>query len=256
MNVIKIMGGLGNQIFQWSFGRAMIAKFGTYVKYEVLFYEDKMKWPRSYLLDRFNLHVTQCPFMKDVHTNKESQLGFKPDLLKRDNENFLGYWQYKDYYESILPILQQEIKLREEVKTDQYHVWRKKIENDPNSIGVHVRRGDYLKQTWGILPFTYYMEAIRKIKGNLYIFSDDQEWCKCYFRDDYFDREINFVHEPDYIDFELLRFCKHQIMASSTFSWWAAFLNDNPNKIVIAPKKWLGGTVSTDLVYPQTWIKI
>ncbi|RYY08216.1 MAG: alpha-1,2-fucosyltransferase, partial [Sphingobacteriaceae bacterium] len=108
------------------------------------------------------------------------------------------------------------------------------------------RRGDYVTDSganylMGVLPVDYYNKAILYIKEkiadpNFYFFSDDLEWVKSNIKTG----TTNFYvdQNPDYIDLDLMRHCKHQIIANSTFSWWGAFLNRNPDKIVIAPQQW------------------
>ena len=257
MNVIKVMGGLGNQLFQYAFGVAQ-RENGILVKYETSFYDisKKQKWPRHYLLDKFNTYVRSCLFLSEFKTICESRVGFNLNLLKSDRYNFDGYWQYLEYYTAILPILQKELTLKPEFYTPAYIAFRDVIENS-NSIAIHIRRGDYLVQTWGILPVRYYFEAL-SILGDLenkryFIFSDDIEWCESIFTENYFDTMITFVDIEDYLSFELMRLCKHQIIASSTFSWWAAFLNNNPDKTVVAPDKWLGGEKKPEVIYPKDW---
>lgn len=257
MNVIKVMGGLGNQFFQYAFGVAQ-RENGALVKYETSFYDatKKQKWPRSYLLSKFDTYVRPCSFVSEFKTIRETKVGFNLNLLTYDRHNFDGYWQYLEYYTAILPVLQRELTLKSEFYTPAYIALRDIIENS-NSIAIHIRRGDYLVQTWGILPIRYYFEALSLLSSlnnkRYFIFSDDIEWCKSVFDEKYFDSMITFIDIEDYLSFELMRLCKHQIIASSTFSWWAGFLNSNSDKIVVAPSKWLGGEKKPEIIYPKDW---
>jgi hypothetical protein len=121
-----------------------------------------------------------------------------------------------------------------------------KILIQSNSVSLHVRRGDYLEgDQLRVLGVEYYENAIERITESigvvphLYVFSDDIEWCKNAFDDKF---SIHFVDinrgKNSYKDIFLMASCKHNIISASTFSWWAGYLNDNPSKIVIAPKFW------------------
>ncbi len=253
------MGGLGNQLFQYAFGKAQSIN-GATVAYDTSFYEvtKTQKWPRPYRLDRFHTEVKTSPFLKQLRV-KEKQTVCDTSLLQLKNKNFDGYWQFKDYYEDIISLLREDFQVRKIFYTPEFLELRKIIENT-NSISIHVRRGDYLVQTWGILPNKYYFDACAEVSDvpqkQYFIFSDDIAWCKQIFKQAYFENKLIFVALEDYLSFELMRLCKHQIIASSTFSWWAAFLNDNKSKIVVAPAKWLGGSIPTSQIYPNDWILI
>jgi len=256
MNVIKIMGGLGNQLFQYAFGRVQMCN-GIDVCFDNSTYSKLQKWPRPYRLDKFETNVTLGQFIKSQPTIKDPQSHCEIDLLKLKNRNFDGYWQFVQYYTDILPTLQKEFKVKSELYTDYFTHLFFEIGCKENTVSIHVRRGDYLVQTWGILPFTYYLQAVQHTEGDLYIFSDDVPWCKAHFKQEYFNRQITFVNAgEDYLDFELMKRCKYNIIGSSTFSWWAAFLNENSDKKVIAPAQWLGGWIDNSLIYPKDWIKI
>jgi hypothetical protein len=255
MNVVRLMGGLGNQLFQYAFGRQM-QENGIVVRYDISNF--KKSKHREYMLGNFLLELAFSPFIgsQTIIDNKHHPT-FDLSYQKMDGKNFFGYWQYIEYFKDILPMLQKEIWLKEEVHTEEYYFLLEQICLE-NSIGIHIRRDDYLlSDSIPILPFNYYIRAINMIKGSLYIFSDDIAWCKSHFISDYFDRKVTFVHLPDYLDFELLRMCKHQIIANSTFSWWAAMLNTNPDKVVIAPDFWLTRRdMDKRNNFPANWIKL
>ena len=116
------------------------------------------------------------------------------------------------------------------------------------------RKGGYSN-----LPMKYYFSAIKELKGDLFIFSDDIPWCKNTFIKQYFpNRTITFVDMEDYLCFELMRFCKHNIISNSTYSWWAALLNTYIDKKVIRPKHYLNDSeqLSDTYRYPKEWIKM
>jgi len=243
MNVIKLYGGLGNQMFQYAFGRTMEFN-GIQVKYDLSWFYDHSrqvhpkkwdKFPRPYRLDKFNTNVKEGSILNQ-NSIKERRVDL--NLLKIDGCTFQGYWSSFKYSEAILDVLRHDFTLKDTSYTEEF-IRLKKIITSTNSVSLHVRRGDYIgRNGFQILPLKYYFEALLKVKGDLFIFSDDIPWCKQYFKEDYFSRKITFIDLEDYLSFELMKFCKHNIIANSTFSRWAAYLNNNPEKIVIAPSGW------------------
>ncbi len=254
MNVIEFAGGLGNQLFQYAFGRAQKHN-GIDVRYDIRWYEryPRDKPPRLYRLDKFHTNV-KVGFVGRRYFSEE---GFHLNLLKKTDCNFKGYWQYYKYYENIVPILREEFSVKKEFHTEEFLRLKEEIITN-NSTSIHVRRGDYNIPTgFGCLPFRYYCIALKHTEGDLYIFSDDMDWCKKYFNPLYFERKIIFVHLDDYLDLELMKLCKYNIIANSSFSWWAAYLNDNLEKVVVAPWHYLDEKkyISKGR-YPEDWIKI
>ncbi|HOV15035.1 MAG TPA: alpha-1,2-fucosyltransferase, partial [Spirochaetota bacterium] len=136
-----------------------------------------------------------------------------------------------------------------------------------NSVSIHVRRGDYVGNIktlnfHGVCEIDYYIDAINSIKQKVqnplfFIFSDDIEWCKNNIKDEN-SIFIDFERD-DYVDMYLMTVCKHNIIANSSFSYWAAYLNQNFDKIVIAPKKWFkddNQNKRTEGLIPEKWIRI
>jgi hypothetical protein len=257
MNVVRVMGGLGNQIFQYAFGKALNARydlswFKTYTNHA---------YPRTYSLDKFHTKITENAF-RPQETIEERKVGFDMELLKKTDTNFYGYWQWLGYYKEILPVLRQELTLKEELYTEEYLKLKNEITNC-DSLSLHVRRGDYLIQKgFHELPLRYYFEAISMLsrKDHLFIFSDDIPWCKTKFKQDYFQEKITFVQMRDYLSFELMKLCKKNVIANSTFSWWAAYLNDNPDKVVVTPREWLCNDIQevddNEVYFPKQWLKV
>jgi hypothetical protein len=254
MNIIHLCGGLGNQIFQYSFGKAQ-ENNGIKVTFDVSWYNKRTRRvPRLYMLDKFQTKVDKIDRMIQPVVKEN---GFDHSLLKKDNHNFAGYWQYVGYYENIKSLLNQQLVVKEIYYTEDYLKLRQAMIGK-DIISIHVRRTDYLgDHGFGVLSLGYYLEALAHLQGDVYIFSDDIGWCRHYFKKEYFSRKLTFIHLPEYLDFELMRLCTHNIIANSTFSWWAAFLNNNPGKKVIAPSGWLlEKKEDDDLYYPKDWLKI
>jgi hypothetical protein len=126
-------------------------------------------------------------------------------------------------------------------------VIEKEIVGHHSSVSVHIRRGDYLKDTlMNVLPMEYYAAAFDHIHSKIndpcfYIFSDDLNWVKDNLKMNYPVKYIDFESSSnaDFLELHLMSKCRHNIIANSSFSWWGAFLNRNPEKIVISPKDWV-----------------
>jgi hypothetical protein len=259
MNVIKLYGGLGNQMFQYAFGKAQ-KQNGIDVKFNITRLRDTHPYEnkRHFVLDKFCTDIELCNY---PHQKVIRERDFSFDLLKRDNCNFLGYWQHPMIYQNIMPILKRDFCVKDEFYTDEYSEFKKKILSK-ECVSVHVRRGDYLtNEAFNVLPFSYYLEALKCIYGDIYIFSDDIKWCRQNFKQEFFDREITFIHLKEYLDFELIRLCTHHVIANSTFSWWAAYLNNNTDRIVVCPKQWRvrekdQKKFMSEFLLPDNWIKL
>jgi len=229
MNIIKLCGGLGNQIFQYAFGKAQMEN-GIEVLFDKLWFDSsKAKQPlRQYVLDKFktDLKIIGRRSGKKIINEK----GFDIELLHKDGFYFNGYWQYPEYSKNVLSQLQQELWVRKELYSKEFLELRQEIILNDNSVAVHVRRGDYLYlDGFPVMNMDYYNMAFEYIYGDLYVFSDDMDWCRKNFKN------AKFIHLNEYFDFELMRLCKHQIISRSSFSWWAARLNSNLYKKVVVP---------------------
>ena len=179
-----------------------------------------------------------------------------------------GYWQNENYFKPISDIIKNEFKINRIHKRNVNII--KKIKKS-NSVSIHFRRCHGISEDGklnqkainyhGILPLDYYYKAISYIKDKydnfkLYIFSDAPEWVENNFHVDY---DTTFIEGNDESeDLYIMKLCKHHIIANSTFSWWAAWLNKNPDKIVIAPQQWYNDTVKnkSQNIIPDKWIKI
>ena len=143
------------------------------------------------------------------------------------------------------------------------------IEQSQSAVSIHIRRGDYVSDAdannlMGILPMGYYDRAVNYINERVknpsyYIFSDDLEWTKDHLK---VDAPLTFVDlengSRDYIELDIMRKCRHNIIANSSFSWWAAFLNQHPDKIVVAPARWVMPDETNRRIAIQfpSWIKL
>lgn len=275
--IIKLQGGLGNQMFQWAFGKAFEIKTGQKVYFDD--YEYTTKHPfRNFELDKFNLNISiKHPVRKKQRIRKilreliptkalKDKINIDPILVVQNHiiektyfsyeENLFnitppayieGFFQNLNYFSAIEDEIRNDFKLKLPLN-DENTKTLEKIKNS-ESISVHIRRSDYLSSanSFECCPIEYYKKALEELvlKKNvknpvLFIFSDDHDWVK---ENVTFNYETNYVNFNDWngavFDLELMKNCKHNIIANSTFSWWGAWLNENPDKMVISPKPWL-----------------
>lgn len=142
------------------------------------------------------------------------------------------------------------------------------ILNLPNTVSIHIRRGDYVENTktqqrHGNCSLSYYNDAINHMSSkygdlNLFFFSDDINWVKSEFKDVSHSKLFidNNKNEDSWKDMHVMSMCKHNIIANSSFSWWSAWLNSNPNKCVIAPKYWFSNVESSNDLLPENWVRL
>ena len=214
-------------------------------------------------------------FFRDLETKKpiyeralinEQYFGFCPDILKlKENAYLSGNWQSEKYFSDITDIIRKDFSIKNE--SSAYKQMGQQILSASNPISLHIRRGDYVhnkitNQYHGVCSLDYYKKAIGIIKGKIenptfFIFSDDIEWIKENLQTN---SPIIFVSNgklKDYEELILMSKCKHNIIANSSFSWWGAWLNNNTNKIVIAPQKWFESLERTkDNPCLKDWVKI
>jgi hypothetical protein len=283
--ITQINGGLGNQLFQYAAGRALAEYHKVPLKIENSFYKT-VDFAR-FELERFNLEVditsvneikkfnsnnffvTACSKILPVHKKiffVEPYFHFYNNFFSAPSNSYLkGLWQSEKYFSAIKDIIRQEFIMKDKLVL---HLEEKaETMRTENSVSVHIRRGDYtnanVEKVMGLLPLEYYKKALsllQKKTGSLkvYFFSDDIEFVKKNMALDY---EYEFVSgeitSRNYEDFYLMQHCKHNIIANSTFSWWSAWLNNDDDKIVVAPKNWFNTTSknSKDLL-PEAWYKL
>jgi len=289
MIIINITGGLGNQLFQYAFGRALSIKNKCQLKLDISSYQN-YEW-HDYSLRPFSIREnfadkSDCELLKGekvsfvqkikqkIFNNKkfyysEKDLRFNEKYKNLANPAYIsGYWQSEKYFKQVEEIIRNEFKIViPPSKPNQKLI--KKIEKE-NAVSLHVRRGNYanikhVNKVHGTSPLSYYNDAIKVLIPKIpdpvfYIFSDDIEWAK---KNLIINNETVFVdfnnNTTDFEDMRLMSMCKHHIIANSTFSWWGAWLNDSKSKIVIAPKIWFNDVNmnnQTANLIPSNWIRM
>lgn len=291
MNIIRFKGGLGNQMFQFAFYQSLIAQ-GHEVKGYLGYYE-KGADGNPYVLEKVfpNVIVDQCTeeqyqkynnrYRRETKTHigcylnthvkpfrsvwMEDEDGvFDSEVYKRKNCVFNGYWQSEKYFQNIETIIREKYTFC--VQNPQLLELADKIQKEKR-VAVHIRRGDYLselnvKTLGNICNKEYYSKAMeimsQKVADPKYaFFSDDMEWVKneLRFEDAIYINKKDFEEYEDWYDMYLMSKCSHNIIANSSFSWWGAWLNHNPDKIVIAPSRWLNDGQTKD-IWCKDWIKV
>ena len=234
MNVVKIMGGLGNQLFQYALSRHL-AQHDS-VGYDTTYYqtEENIKgiaYPhRDFLLPCFDIGDLEIVHAEADGRQRINQWEYDPGA-NYTNCWFWGDWQSTIYFRDV----DVDLRLKDELITDEMRALAEEMSRC-NSVAVHVRRTDYAVYDW-ILDPAYYVRAYKRIEQLIdepkyYIFSDDPEWCANNLP------AGKVVHMKELEDFWLMSECKNQIIANSTYSFWAAYLNKNPEKVVVYPSDW------------------
>jgi len=271
--ITQLIGGLGNQFFQYAIARAIAINNSLELKFDTSEFEEYKI--RNYELDNFNIQesfatqeqinqLKQKKIFKKTYL-KEKKGKFKPEVLKIKNSAYLqGYWQSEKYFKNIENIIRKDFTFKN-LDFIKNHTFLDEIKKT-NSISVSFRCQDYIKnpetaKIHNVCTMKYYKNAIEYMKKTVenpifYIFSDDIDWVKEHFKTD---ESVFFVDTANWQeDLYFMQNCKHNIVANSSFSWWAAWLNQNPKKIVVAPNKWFSDVskINYKSVVPDNWVKI
>ncbi len=289
MKIVRILGGLGNQMFQYAFALALHERFqqeiikidpsafngyplhsGYQIKeifgecLPIASRKDILKVNYPYFHYRlWQIGKRVLPKLKSVKWEVEDMVYDESIFnLQTSDLYFDGYWQTERYFNSYRELIIEKLAFPELDPKNKGFMERFKGEN---IVSVHVRRGDYLKEPLfkGLTDLDYYKRAIaeisRRIKVDAFlIFSNDITWCRenitplCKVKCEFIDWNTG---RESYRDMQLMSLCSHNIIANSSFSWWGAWLNPNPNKIVIAPRKWINRSTPNDII-PDSWLRI
>lgn len=274
INVIKFQGGLGNQMFQY----AMYIALRKRKPYSLFFFDiggstgchNGFELPSifpSISLSRatwYNRIRYRMPFIfKHLITLKQpNSLTFYPEFLQEKNDAIYdGFWQSEQYFQDVTETIHRRFSFNEILLNNKTLELRNKLLTETESVSIHIRRGDYLSETFRLTcNLEYYKKAISLISKKLsnphfYFFSDDIAWVK----ENIPIPNAIFIDwntsKDSWQDMYLMSHCKHNIVANSSFSWWGAWLNKNESKIVIAPSLWFDDGSIQD-VHPRTWVLI
>lgn len=293
MNKVSIFGGLGSQMFQFALAivldvegiptKISIRNFFVYNhhqgfelskvfsvplrpidKIKILFLE----WGAPF----WKLKLIRSLMKKMIHIYnrfdnpkffEQDEFIYSPAVFEQKNSMIIGTWQSEKYLMNHQNLIREVFNFNK--PKDYKNSTLSKEIMDSNSVAIHIRRGDYTSQEWKsshmvITDPKYYKDSIAKLRSSLvnpvfYFFSDDIYWIRNNFKGDDFVFVSHNKNGNSYIDMYLMSLCKHFIIANSTFSWWAAWLSNNPDKLVIMPEPWLIN-IQTPGIYPESWFPV
>jgi len=298
MIIVGLMGGLGNQMFQYAAARRLAIHLGTELRLDITFHisNEGPETPRPYLLDRFAIEADVIksnelrsfldaglpgykhslnsmaskltghkPF-KNPKMFVETDKNFEPEVLELPNDRYLqGYFQSERYFRDVRYDILKEFTVR--APMDQRNKEMASKISATRSICMHVRRGDYFsnevcQKVHGVDLTDYYRQAIEQMKERVddchfFLFSDEPEWVRdnLDLKDVSTVVDINSPGDPEQ-DLRLMSGCENFIIANSSFSWWGAWLSQNTDKVVIAPRRWFLDDRDVRDRCPEEWIRL
>ncbi|MDT3412770.1 alpha-1,2-fucosyltransferase [Kosakonia cowanii] len=299
MMIVRLSGGLGNQLFQFAAAKALEIKFGGNVIIDDSYYDNQPGKDtfRKLEIFQFNVKYARKSNSKEKKNTRNKVLALKlfaripgvnsPSVLRkitrlihvynedsfiyhekaRENDYVIGYFQNYSFLKESIDSIHQQFTLAPEVDAEMRSLSSYQVINQHvNTIAVHIRRGDYVTNAnasafHGLCDVEYYKKSIELITARttdpkFVFFSDDINWVKETFSwvpDAYFVENAGSTSSA--VDMYLMSLCKHNIIANSTYSWWGAVLNTNPEKIVICPERWTLND-SIGQLYVDGWIKL
>jgi len=292
MIISRIIGGLGNQMFQYAAGRALASKHNVTLMLDVSGFKG-YDLHQGFELQR----VFSCPVEFAAETDVRSILGWqaspavrrilmRPKFAALRRKGFIsephlhywegisrapkdaylmGYWQSEKYFSEIAATIRADFTFRPPL--DARNEAMAAEMSGVNSVSLHIRRGDYVTNpralaTHGLCSLEYYRGAINYIADrveapNFFVFSDDIPWAREHLPMNF---PCQFIGHnqgaQSFIDMQLMSLCKHHIIANSSFSWWGAWLNPGARKIVVAPQAWFANGTTTDDLIPEGWARL
>ncbi len=290
MIITKIIGGLGNQMFQYAVARDLALRHGNSFKVDIAAFDhyslhqgfelnrifgnvapivDKpeilriLGWQALPWVRRYLSHHRFSKFRSQAFV-QEPGLDYWPAINNVPENCYLsGYWQSASYFN------QSEAAIREDfsfvIPLSKENQAIADVMAGCSAVSLHVRRGDYVANAvtnahHGTCSIAYYESAIKYITERVtdpvfFVFSDDIDWVKSHIN---ISNKAHFIEhnkgQNSYCDMQLMSLCKHHIIANSSFSWWGAWLGSNPEKIVIAPQQWFAQSATPDGLIPASWI--
>tara|TARA_R110002020_G_scaffold993_5_gene4916 strand:- start:755 stop:1618 length:864 start_codon:yes stop_codon:yes gene_type:complete len=286
MIITHINGGLGNQMFQYAAGRALALRHGTDLLLDTRSFDGSTQF--GYGLDHFAISARmaepgQLPpgrrreplryllwrgFGLKPRLVREDRLGFNPGFDALGDGVYLkGYWQSERYFKPFESALRDDFRIVTPPSRENAAILAELAQRP--AISLHIRRGDYVRDartnaTHGTCSLDYYARGAERIAAQMtgapliVTFSDDPAWVRDNLRLP-FEMRVMDHNDSDrnYEDLRLMSACRHHIIANSSFSWWGAWLNPSPDKIVVAPARWFADPklVNED-IWPTSWIRL
>jgi len=292
MIIVQLKGGLGNQMFQYALVRHLAHCSGEKLVLDISWY--KRQSLRQYGLDNFNIEenflseaaakelniekfgekkiVLRRLFNKfrkrDIkHIKEKKKFQFNSEILEFSRNVYLdGSWQNEKYFRDIRKIIISEFSAKKRFEKKNQELAGQITEC--RSVGLHVRRGDYVenprtKETHGTCGMDYFRDGVKFVTervpdAKFFIYSDDYQWVHEQFA--HTDQFVFIKNSPENLaheDLLLMSLCKHNIISNSTYSWWGAWLNQSPEKIVIAPNRWIKDPAyNANDILPNGWVRL
>ena len=277
MVITRLMGGMGNQMFQYAFARNLSIETKSDLRIDLSFLQKKDQPEgfvfRNYDLDIFNVKENfDLPENVEIITVNEPHYEYSQqvtdsvinNLNNNKNTLILGYWQSPKYFEKNEDTIRKEFSLKLGIENKSNLLKIREDINTKKSVAINIRRTDYLNNGFhGVMGKEYVDSAISIIENQIenphyFIFSDDIKWCEENLK---YNNSTIVSHDYKGEKFEdymmLMSECNHFIIPNSSFAWWSAWLNNNPDKIVISPKNWFANSgMNTNDLIPESWIRI
>ncbi|MGR3622580.1 alpha-1,2-fucosyltransferase [Pseudophaeobacter sp.] len=279
MITARLHGRLGNQMFQYAAARALAHRLQTSTALDSRGAERRGEGVLTRVFDLPLSPPEQLPPLKQdaplryaawrglglaPRFRRERGLGYNSDFENWGDGSYLhGYWQSEKYFAAISDQIRRDFTFPEFSNTQNAEM-AARIREDA-AISLHVRRGDYVALAAHVLcDQAYYEAALAPVldgfadNATVYVFSDDPDWAKANLPLPCTKVVVDFNGpDTDFEDMRLMSLCQHNIIANSSFSWWAAWLNANPHKRVAGPTSWFGDPkLSNPDILPESWLKI
>ncbi|WP_126455392.1 alpha-1,2-fucosyltransferase [Sulfuriflexus mobilis] len=292
MIISQIIGGLGNQMFQYAAGRALslvrgqpllldvtgFAGYGLHQGFELqrvfdcpigIATEEDVRgilgWQFSAGIRRIVARPGMAAFRRKGFI-VEPHFHYWPEIKNVPRDCYLlGYWQSERYFRAATADIRADFSFKSPLVNRNAETAAQI--DQVNAISLHMRRGDYVNNpktsaTHGLCSLDYYQAAIKFVSERVeepffFIFSDDIAWVKANLKLDFPCQYVDHNHGAEsFNDMHLMSLCQHHIIANSSFSWWGAWLNSDPKKIVLAPKKWFANKNNIKDLFPPGWVSL
>lgn len=285
--IVRLKGGLGNQLFQYAAARALCMKHSASLELDLslLALHGPTITPRTYALDGYPLSASVLSAAESARHGltanrmrnwlavrsigvrgfryvREVGFGFQPELLEPSGDVILdGFWQTPRYFDDVRPALLRELRYPQRSGLDELQAQMRST----SSVSIHVRRGDYVSNPTaalkhGACTLDYYREACRFLAARVqdphyFIFSDDPAWAA---------ENIPALVERSTLisgtrplnaqeELQLMSECRHHVLANSSYSWWGAWLSSDTDSVVVAPSRWMADGTDTHDLIPGSW---
>ena len=293
MVIVRLLGGLGNQMFQYAAARRLALAHDVPLKLDISWFAHAAD--RAYALHALNIQEAfatpeevgeiRGPSTRGIprvlfRLRRRFKIGYDwtwihertlspadPRVFHARARTYLdGYWQSEKYFSDVEDTIRREFTSRDRLDAGTREILDRMA--TAQSVSVHVRRGDYVShprasRARSVCTPSYYQRCVAYLAErlghlHLFVFSDDPDWVAANLRFEYPTTLVSTVPaRPEHEDLRLMSACRHHIIANSSFSWWGAWLNPHHDQLVLAPRRWMNDARVDDRdVVPARWIKV